>query len=65
LAIFYRLNYLDRHYQYTPASPAYQLPRLSKGVADLSITIEQETRLLEARATPPALTTEHNQCGCW
>jgi hypothetical protein len=64
LAIFYRLNYLGRHYQYTPASPAYQLPILSKDVVDLFITIEQGTGLLELRAMPPALTTEQNQCDC-
>jgi len=56
LAIFYRLNYLDRHYQYTPASPAYQLPSLSKDVADLFITIEQEAGCWN-RAMPPALST--------
>jgi hypothetical protein len=37
LAIFHRLNYLDRQYQYTPALLAYQLTRLSKAVADLFI----------------------------
>lgn len=40
LVISYRLNYLDRHYQYTPALPAYQFPDLPKGVADPFIAIE-------------------------
>jgi hypothetical protein len=34
LAISYRLNYLDRHYQYTPALTAYQIPGLPKTAMD-------------------------------
>jgi hypothetical protein len=43
LAISYRLNYLDRHYQYTPALTAYQLD-----AADLFIA--QEKARLGGRA---------------
>jgi len=63
LAISYRLNYLDRHYQYTPALPAYQFPDLSKGVGDRFVEIEQEAGLL-ARAMLLAWATHQKSYNC-